>query len=33
LQTGDILTLDSDFEAYRWGTNRPFHLLLKNVAG
>ncbi len=30
LQTGDILTLDSDFEVYRWGTGRPFHLLLKN---
>ena len=33
LQTGDILTLDHDFEIYRWGTNRPFHLLLKNHAG
>jgi predicted nucleic acid-binding protein len=33
LQTGDILTLDSDFEVYRWGTNRPFHLLPKNEAG
>ena len=33
LQTGDILTLDSDFEIYRWGTGRPFHLLLKNQAG
>jgi predicted nucleic acid-binding protein len=33
LQTGDILTLDHDFEIYRWGTNRPFHLLLKNRAG
>jgi len=30
LQTGDILTLDHDFEIYRWGANRPFHLLLKN---
>jgi len=30
LQTGDILTLDSDFEVYRWGAGRPFHLLLKN---
>ena len=28
LQTGDILTLDRDFEVYRWGANRPFHLLL-----
>jgi predicted nucleic acid-binding protein len=33
LQTGDILTLDTAFEIYRWGTNRPFHLLLKNEAG
>jgi predicted nucleic acid-binding protein len=33
LQTGDILTLDRDFEIYRWGGNRPFHLLLKNRAG
>ena len=32
LQTGDILTLDSDFEVYRWGTDRPFHLLLQNHA-
>jgi len=32
LKTGDILTLDSDFEVYRWGTNKPFHLLLKNRA-
>ena len=30
LQTGDILTLDRDFEVYRWGRNRPFHLLLKD---
>jgi hypothetical protein len=30
LGTGDILTLDHDFEIYRWGTNRPFHLLLKD---
>lgn len=29
LQTGDILTLDRDFEIYRWGANRPFRLLLK----
>jgi predicted nucleic acid-binding protein len=28
LQTGDILTLDSDFEIYRWGANKPFRLLL-----
>lgn len=24
LRTGDILTLDSDFKVYRWGTNRRF---------
>jgi len=24
LRTGDILTLDSDFQVYRWGANRPF---------
>ncbi len=28
LGTGRILTLDSDFEVYRWGRNRPFELLL-----
>ena len=33
LQTGDIFTLDHDFEIYRWGGNRPFHLLPKNRAG
>ena len=33
LQTGDILTLDRDFEIYRWGLNKPFRLLLKNQAG
>jgi predicted nucleic acid-binding protein len=27
-RTGRILTLDSDFEIYRWGRNRPFELLL-----
>jgi predicted nucleic acid-binding protein len=32
LETADILTLDRDFEIYRWGTNKPFHLLLKNQA-
>lgn len=32
LETGDILTLDRDFEIYRWGTSKPFHLLLKNQA-
>jgi len=26
--TGDILTLDRDFNAYRWRRNRPFHLLV-----
>ncbi len=28
LNTGDILTLDRDFEFYRWRRNRPFHLLV-----
>jgi uncharacterized protein len=28
LNTGDILTLDGDFKAYRWRRNRPFHLVL-----
>jgi len=27
-ETGDILTLDSDFLAYRWAKNRPFQLLV-----
>ena len=27
-KTGDILTLDRDFEFYRWGNNKPFHLLV-----
>jgi predicted nucleic acid-binding protein len=31
-ETGDILTFDSDFEIYRWGPNKPFHLLPKNQA-
>lgn len=26
--TGDILTLDSDFEIYRWSTRRAFNLLI-----
>lgn len=30
LETGDILTLDSDFEIYRWGRNHRFHHLLKD---
>jgi len=28
LDTGDILTLDRDFESYRWRRNRAFHLLV-----
>ena len=28
LDTGDILTLDSDFKQYRWRRNRPFHFLI-----
>lgn len=28
LDTGDILTLDSDFVTYRWRRNRPFELLI-----
>jgi predicted nucleic acid-binding protein len=28
LNTGDILTLDRDFESYRWRRARPFHLLV-----
>jgi predicted nucleic acid-binding protein len=27
LNTGDILTLDSDFVRYRWRRTRPFELL------
>lgn len=27
-ESGDILTLDSDFLAYRWQKNRPFQLLI-----
>jgi predicted nucleic acid-binding protein len=27
-ETADILTLDKDFEIYRWGKNKPFHILL-----
>ena len=26
-ETADILTLDKDFEIYRWGRNKPFRLL------
>lgn len=28
LGSPDILTLDKDFEHYRWGRNNPFHLLI-----
>lgn len=28
LGTGDILTLDGDFRIYRWGSNKPFRLLI-----
>jgi predicted nucleic acid-binding protein len=28
LNTGDILTLDSDFKHYRWRRNRRFNLLI-----
>jgi predicted nucleic acid-binding protein len=28
LRTGDILTLDRDFEVYRWGANKRFRLLI-----
>ena len=28
LNTGEILTLDSDFHVYRWRKNKPFHFLL-----
>ena len=27
-ETSDILTLDKDFQIYRWGKNKPFRLLL-----
>jgi predicted nucleic acid-binding protein len=30
LNTGRILTFDSDFQIYRWGRNRPFELLTAN---
>jgi uncharacterized protein len=26
--SADILTLDRDFAVYRWGKNKPFHILL-----
>jgi uncharacterized protein len=25
--TGDILSLDGDFRIYRWGKNKPFHIM------
>ena len=28
LDTGDILTLDSDFKHYRWRRNRSFKMLI-----
>lgn len=28
LRSGDILTLDRDFEVYRWGRNQTFRLLI-----
>jgi predicted nucleic acid-binding protein len=28
LDTGEILTLDSDFQIYRWKKNRPFQFLI-----
>jgi predicted nucleic acid-binding protein len=31
LDTGDILTLDSDFLTYRWRRNRPFEMLIPPV--
>ena len=29
LGTGDILTLDGDFRMYRWGSNKPFRMLVE----
>ena len=31
LHTGEILTLDHDFELYRWSVNKPFHLLIPGL--
>jgi hypothetical protein len=28
LRTGEILTLDRDFQTYRWGSNKTFRLLV-----
>jgi len=33
LNTGEILTLDRDFEVYRWGKTRPFQLLVEMGRG
>ena len=33
LKTGRILTLDSDFQVYRWGRNRPFENLVPAEGG
>ncbi|OLB35433.1 MAG: hypothetical protein AUH11_14680 [Acidobacteria bacterium 13_2_20CM_57_17] len=30
-ETADILTLDKDFQIYRWGRNKPFHILLDHI--
>jgi predicted nucleic acid-binding protein len=32
LETGEILTLDSDFKFYRWKKNKPFEILPKGRA-
>ena len=29
LHSGDFITLDEDFQIYRWGRNRPFEMLLE----
>lgn len=29
VNTGEILTLDRDFQSYRWRKSRPFHLLVE----
>jgi predicted nucleic acid-binding protein len=31
LGTGDVLTLDDDFDVYRWGKDRPFERLVRGV--
>jgi uncharacterized protein len=30
-ETGEILTLDSDFQIYRWGKNKPFRSLVPGI--